>query len=103
MDRRTIDGMNKYLGTIKAHKPCAARCAGSARFMGFILNCDHLLRDLRLKKIPEEKSSGLRPLLFSGYFIFLQVPYHVPTQKLCFKRFGNTPHRLFDIGTAVER
>ncbi len=31
-----------------------------------------VVSDLRLKKYPE-KSSGLRPLLFSGYFIFLQV------------------------------
>ncbi len=35
----------------------------------------NLIRDLRLKKIPEEKSSGRSPLLFSGYFIFLPVPY----------------------------
>ncbi len=28
---------------LKTHRPCAARCAGSAGSMGFILNCDHLL------------------------------------------------------------
>ncbi len=39
-----------------------------------VVNLRTLPRDLRLKKILEEKRSGLRPLRFSGYFIFLQVP-----------------------------
>ncbi len=66
-----------------------------------------MIRDLWLKKIPEEKSSGRSPPLFSGYFIFLQVPkrdgktqndYLIPCQVVnLVSRLGKLVSRLGNV------